>query len=422
VKAQTVNVWHSCYEGGWNGVITPESFSHPAKFSRALINRIYGYCAFRGYLKRGDLVGDCFGGIGTGGIIAAYAGLRWVGCELEPRFVGMAQDNFRLHADHWTRLGLQAPTIVQGDSRQFDEVVGQVAGVVCSPPFTQTPGGAKGINVEGYAGKDGRSDDKVGDRTYQELGGDRSKGNIETLKEGSLTAVVTSPPYADGLGHDSGHPRLDAVEDDRRASEGCARRSGYHSTPGQIGSLREGKLDAVVTSPPWEKNCEGVMKASKFKDPAAFAEQQRHSGHGASLKAKMKAMAADEHRADYGQSQGQIGKDSGKTYWAAMSLVYSACHRAIRPGGVIVVVVKDYVKQKQRVPLCDDTATLLEHCGFTVVERIHAMLVKETHHNDLFEGVTTIKTERKSFFRRLAEKKGSPPIDFEEVIIARKEP
>jgi DNA modification methylase len=103
-----------------------------------------------------------------------------------------------------------------------------------------------------------------------------------------------------------------------------------------------------------------------------------------------------------------------------MAQVYASCFQAIKPGGVIVVVVKDYVKKGKRVPLCDDTVRLLEHTGFTMVERIHAMLVKETRHADLFNGHTTSKVSRKSFFRRLAESKGSPEINFEEVLIARK--
>lgn len=85
-------VWSGCYESGWKGVITPESFAHPAKFSRSLIERIFTHCLDRGYLKKGDSVGDCFGGIGTGGIMASYAGLEWIGCELEPRFHKMAED------------------------------------------------------------------------------------------------------------------------------------------------------------------------------------------------------------------------------------------------------------------------------------------------------------------------------------------
>jgi hypothetical protein len=47
------------------------------------------------------------------------------------------------------------------------------------------------------------------------------------------------------------------------------------------------------------------------------------------------------------------------------------------------------------------------------------MLVKETHDNGLF-GEIVEKKERKSFFRRLAESKGSPPIDYETVLCMRK--
>jgi hypothetical protein len=47
------------------------------------------------------------------------------------------------------------------------------------------------------------------------------------------------------------------------------------------------------------------------------------------------------------------------------------------------------------------------------------MLVKETTHNGLFEQITE-KKERKSFFRRLAESKGSPAIDFEMVLCMQK--
>jgi hypothetical protein len=71
------------------------------------------------------------------------------------------------------------------------------------------------------------------------------------------------------------------------------------------------------------------------------------------------------------------------------------------------------------VPLCDDTCRLLEHLGFTVFERSRCWLVKEHKQPGLF-GVECVEwTERKSFFRRLAEKKGSPRIDWEEVIWAR---
>jgi len=538
-------IWNDCYESSWKGVITPESFSHPAKYSRDLIERIFQHCLEKCYLRKGDLVGDCFGGIGTGGIAATYAGLRWVGVELEPRFVKLAEANFELHASRFRSLNRTPPYIVKGDSRKFDEIISEADGVVCSPPyavinvgagglnhkpakkpgqqtgrsstsasqvadphyggaegqisnlkegsvdgvvtsppFIQTQGGGgKGINRDGYEAN-GRKDPRVGVRAFQGDAGDREANNIEMLPAGQLDAVVSSPPYADSVNStqhgidftkakkdypgrvmheqrvalaDKRHSEqsygktdgqigalhagpVDAVitsppfadsirgmatcqtdvdKSDRKCGPNSqqALRNDYGSEAGQIGRLKSEPLDAVVTSPPWEKNSEGGRAAGKFKSPAAAFKSKR--GHGASDAAVL-AQAARDEKKTYGDSLGQIGQEKAETYWSAMHQVYAACFRAIRPGGVLVAVLKDYVKGGKRVPLCDDTARLLEHCGFTVIERIHAMLVKVTEHNDLFNGATRTKKSRKSFFRRLAEKNGSPEINFEEIIIAKK--
>ncbi len=137
----------------------------------------------------------------------------------------------------------------------------------------------------------------------------------------------------------------------------------------------------------------------------------------------------DEHRAEngsgrvngYGAADGQLGAVTGETFWHAARDIVSECYAILRPGGVSAWVVKDFVRNKARVPFCDDWCKLLEACGFVVTHRAHAMLVKETSHPDLFGGADHVeRTERKSFFRRLAEKKGSPKIDFEEVVFARK--
>lgn len=528
--------WHDCYNDSWKGLITKDSFSHPAKFSRGLIAKIFWHCLESGYLKQGDLVGDPFGGIGTGGIMASYLGIKWFGLELEPRFVAMAEANFALHGDKIERMLFAMPTIEQGDSRKFDEVIAKLPGVVTSPPFTQGYSGGRGINKKGY-GPGGK--DKVGKRTYQGTSADRTPGNIENLPVGKFNAVVTSPPYsgiaagAGGLntkpakkpGQQSGRKKGASQEADQRygtepgqisklkdkglsavvtsppyvdslrgqkdgidwekakqngeLGEGHGKGKSCNASysrdmgksEGQIAALPGGSIDAVVTSPPWEENCEGSRKGSKLKNPL-----NAKRGHGASDKAVLAQAERDEKKiygespgqigkldsgridgvvtsppweqslssgaispamqeemkkrghkpsasgqsATYGKAEGQIGQEKGETYWHAMHAVYAACFRSIRPGGIIAVVVKDYVKKKQVVPLSDDTARLLEHCGFTVIERIHAMLVADTKHPDLFLGETTTTRQRKSFFRRLAEKKGSPKIDFEEVIFARR--
>lgn len=67
-----------------------------------------------------------------------------------------------------------------------------------------------------------------------------------------------------------------------------------------------------------------------------------------------------------------------------------------------------------------DWRKLCEHVGFEMVKEVHAMLVSEERKPDLFDGERLVKREYKSFFRRLAEKHGSPRIDFECVLFMRK--
>lgn len=658
--------WSGCYDDSWRGVITPAAFAHPAKFAKALVEKVLDYLLKQNLIEPGAVVGDPFGGVGTGGIIAAYRGFRWIGNELESKFVRLArghdcpglsrqewvrwygrfgrnpdlcpsciatahkvdvhgftrcneifldgvlkrkwvvwqpvpsiephyfQGNFDLHRSRWETLGVPAPIMNQGDSRAFDQIVdailssppyvsgghhtdvmaagnangrgqrtkdylgavvasppysgslddggpekahpdgysrsnnwtgygktdGQIAklkegkldAVMTSPPFlgarSETTSSCGGISKKGYEGSEpARPSHKViGERTYQAGSGDhRMEGNIETLKGGELEsvisegqfpikldAVVASPPYetvaagAGGLntkpakkaGQQSGRKGGGSQGNDQRygGAEGQIARAAkgpvdvvltsppygdsvnskghgidfskcapdyegrvnhedriekhdtshhgrnYGGTPGQIGSLVvPSELGAVVSSPPWENNVEGGFRGSKFKTAAAGLKAKR--GKGASDAARAAQMERDEHKT-YGEAPGQIGKLKKQTYWEAMDQVYRACFRCLRDGGVMAIVVKDFVKNKKRCCLCDDTMRLLEHIGFEPVIRIHAMLVEEQVAGDLFEGTTTTRKERKSFFRRLHESKLKPGdkrrIDFEEVLIVRK--
>lgn len=398
------------------GRTKPKSDTDVMPVLRGQIHNVASCPNCNGRIEQGSVIGDAFGGIGTTGIIGAYHGMRVVSVELEKKFVSLARRNYALHSSKWKALGSPRPVILQGDSRAFHVLAGKTDSVLASPPYAGSVHDGNGIDASKLTGNPAGPNSQAGNGGYGQ-----SAGQIGALKAGSVDGVVSSPPFL--------HARSDTTKSGRCTKGGpcqereqsiAAGREGYGSSPGQIDSLPAGTVQGVVTSPPWEKNCEGVMKASKFKDPAAFAEQARKTGHDASLKAKLKAMVADESRDSYGESPGQIGKESGETYWQAMNAVYHSCYQAIKPGGVLVLVVKDYVKAGKRVPLCDDTVRLIEHIGFQMVERVHAMLVKETVHADLFGADIKQTSSRKSFFRRLAEKKGSPAIDYEEVLFARK--
>jgi hypothetical protein len=351
------------------------------------------------------VIGDPFGGIGGGGIIAAYHGLRWVGVELEPNFVELAVDNFRLHKSRWEATGDPMPEIVQGDSREFARLVGEVAGVLTSPPYSEgtVHGGGHSIDWEkAQCDKAGRKTSPAREGLGEGYG--TTPGQIGQLKSGDLDGVISSPPYAEGLGH-GGQPKpLGNAERYPKVMD--AMQEGYGDTPGQIGNMPGGSLDGAVTSPPWEQS--GTIDHVRQTDSLRFG---KFKGGGTRF--------LDNY--DYGQATGQIGNESKDDYWTAMKHAYRQMYLAMRPNAVAAIVVKDFVRAGQRVPLCDQTAQLLEHCGFKVFERTRCWLVKEDRHPGLFgEDIVKVK-ERKSFFRRLAEKKGSPRIDYEEVIWCRSE-
>ncbi len=172
----------------------------------------------------------------------------------------------------------------------------------------------------------------------------------------------------------------------------------YGSTEGNLGNLKAGDISMIVSSPPYEGNTV-------------------HGGDG--LK-RSGFEGAKKSCSDYGKSEGQIGHCTGDTFWAAAKTIVEQCFEILKPGGVAIWVCKDFVRKGQRVPFSDDWLKLCEAVGFKLTCRHRAMLVKEETKDDLFGGTITKKTERKSFFRRLAEAKGSPAIDHEDVICVMK--
>lgn len=189
--------WERCYNLSWSGLIVPESFSHPAKFSRGLINRIYEHALEMRWVERGDWVLDPFGGVALGAVNALCFGLNWVGVELEEKFVKLGQQNI----DRWVKRfrgwdGLGTARIVQGDSRRIGKILEEVDLVISSSPYAHNrfDGGEESLKQrQGYS------------RGYSARGGyaENSPGNLANLKEGSIDAVISSPPYEETLSNPS---------------------------------------------------------------------------------------------------------------------------------------------------------------------------------------------------------------------------
>ena len=395
--------WHGCYSDSWQGVITPDAFAHPAKYARGLIRRIYQHMLDSGYVARGDSIIDPFGGVGLGGLDAMTFGLHWTGCELEPRFVELGQRNI----DKWRRdLAMLNGTLgtarlVQGDSRRLLEVVGGGMGAaVSSPPF----GDSLESKDETFqaAARPGR--------TIQMAGYGSTPGQLGSMPSGDYGAAVSSPPYADAVNGTGEGPgaRHDPIHHNGDNSFKASSDSGYGSTPGNVGNMRDGGFEGVVSSPPFMENAH---------------PKQELGGKNLQIRDNPRTPGEKLYFTEYvtPDSPGQLGTESPDNFWAASRAIVEQTYAALRPGGYAAWVTKRFVRKGQIVPFSDQWEQLCAAVGFVPVERIAAMLVDDHGDQlDIFGGATARLKERKSFFRRLAEKKGSPRIDHEDVIIMRK--
>lgn len=418
-------VWQSCYDLSWKEMIVEGAFAHPAKMARGLVGKIYDYLFEHGFLKKGDVVVDPFGGICTTGIIGACRGVRVFACELEPKFVALAKQNIDLHRRTWEAFGDPIPVIVQGDSRKLREVLGPVlaAAVLSSPPYAES-------NVTEARRFKSHKDAGGGDAKVVDQGYGETPGQLAAMEGGQVDAVLSSPPYAECLRGDNSAKETAAESLAKRKTPGgstgqSCRHAGYGSKE-NLGDLPAGVVDGVVSSPPWEKGAEGGLRGSKFGDREKFAEKMleqdaaQPATHRRSKKAALAQMERDANRT-YGDSEGQLGQEQGQTFWHAARDIVLECHAILKPGGVAVWVTKDFARNKARVTFSADWLKLCDACGFELVEWIHASLVKQRAVQTLFNGTEQVSTERKSFFRRLYEKKpGAVRIDWEDVIVVRK--
>jgi hypothetical protein len=242
-----IAVWNGCYDDSWKGLISDESFAHPAKFSRGLIRRIYEYLRDEIGLPRWSVVVDPFGGVANGAVDAMDMGYVWAGCELEEKFWRLGEANI----ERWKRCHPEGQaTIVCGDSRRLCELLGPVlreraSCVISSPPFEQ---GIPHQDANFTTRLDGSRIAGAG-LTYG-----RTPGQLGSLPPGDLAAaLVSSPPFQGSLqnsveasGLTFGNARYGHA--DKRTAE--IERT-YGQTKGQLGALPSGDVAAVISSPPF---------------------------------------------------------------------------------------------------------------------------------------------------------------------------
>jgi len=94
-------------------------------------------------------------------------------------------------------------------------------------------------------------------RGWMGEGFSENKQNISNLPHGDVDAIITSPPYSEALSVKAGGGSLKNAEGEGLVSDGKPQAQGapkpYSAdlNEAQIGNLRHGDIDAIVTSPPY---------------------------------------------------------------------------------------------------------------------------------------------------------------------------
>ena len=165
-------------------------------------------------------------------------------------------------------------------------------------------------------------------------------------------------------------------------------------------------VDAILTSPPYGcrvgKN-EGSTSMASEKVAKRLARIERHVIWTRMLSAQSVG-SNGFHKMHYGQAPGQIGHLIGTRYWTAMESLYTHAYTALKPNGLLILVLKDHIRKGQHIRTCDLTIALCERLGFRLVDR-------HTRH-----------LSQLSLWQRRRRERGEPVIEHEEALILEKTP
>jgi len=348
-------------------LFTGLSFAHPAKMIAPLLLWIVDR-----YTKEGDVLLDPMGGCGTS-MLACRLGRNIILNELEPKFVKMCEDNWAKVQTFGAEMGhsLGWCKIIQGDARQLDSVL--VDAVISSPPYGNR-----------------LSDVAIDDGDPQRMG----------YRQALADVIVSSPPYAEAQ---SGGGILAAGDKPVHGGQMHSYRpENTGQSEGQISQLPYGSIDAVITSPPYEaavtgKNGIDWTKATRgAKDNWKPRDRTREFAFG--------NQAGQGQPFNYSESKENIGNLKGRTYLAAMLEVYKACYRVLKPQGLMILVTKNFIRNKQIVRLDEDTIKICKQAGFEFQERHYRKLTSQ------------------SFWRTIYQQKypDAPVLDTEDVLIFKR--
>lgn len=278
------------------------------------------------------------------------------------------------------------------------------AAVVSSPPYADSINSANGIDVtklsDGGAGPNSQANQVTRYGTE-----DAQLGAMKATDKG-FQAAVSSPPYNKPFSQEHNGKR-GGKRGTVPSEDGAFVR--YGNTDGQLEGLPDGNFQQVVSSPPFLAQTGGknvTATEGPLSDPAIL---KRH--------------AAGNSGVSYGETEGNMGRETVDDFWTSARAIVEQVFMVLEPGGHATWVLKDYVKGGKRVEFCKQWQQMCEAVGFVTLHEHHATFTRNrgVSTTDMVSGEVVSKEKRSvSFFRRVAEKKGSLKIDYEVVMCMQK--
>ena len=278
-------------------------------------------------------------------LVACSLGRNVIVLDLEQKFVDMMRGNWEKIKQRGPQMGYKMgeAVILQGDARNLEGLLADK--VIFSPPYAETE--ATQRLPDTAASKGGQTK-----YTPQSL-----NTNIGNLKYGDIDAVITSPPYENVIAEGDAGPLAHASYD----PDFKDKRQGYTS-----------RVDAVITSPPYG-DAYSIREGGQVDHKYVEKAKERLIKQG-------KRKLADSLRVeDYNvRNPDNIGNLKRNSYLSAMFLVYRQCFKVLKPGGLMILVVKNFIRNKKEINLKADTRRLCEQAGFEFIEEHYRLLTSQS--------------------------------------------
>ena len=389
---------------GWKPFFSDESISHPAKMNLKLLQWI-----LLKYTKPSETVLDPMSGTGSTIVLASMMGRDGVAVEFEPKFCDMIRDNIARAEKQASLMDKGSMKCYQGDARELSKLLGEMDTIITSPPYSSievSPQGAdskeqnwnlsyrnakktgnwdefqeqmkKQKKEQGYS----VADTIVSSPPYGNRLSDVGIHDGDPARIGyrqTVDVVLTSPPY--GSDNANLQARKDKSAQSVLASTGVR---GVELDPENLGNLEYGDIDVVITSPPYS--------------------QSMGKGGGGALRLNLRDKWWGVGSGQYSEDRKNIGNLKSDNYLEAMLQVYIESHKVLKPKGIMVLVTKNFIREKKVVRLDLDTIKLCEKAGFKLIDRWYFELPS------------------KSFWKHLYKKKypDVPEVVYEDILVFEK--